>query len=216
MNNTIPYTRRVQIITQRFNALLAEASDLGPLESKGDDRSIYGLKTEVAFELPGHVLTLEVPDSWFEVPDQLDAYLTRTIAAALQKIDQSKAKVKRFFAMRPHSLELVKAPLCGSCGESMVKHDATRWICTKDDCDQNTTLVRVDGVYPFTKIESTKSREDELEELVEARERWAKLERKIADTMANVIRGKEASQANLVMKVIYDTLRSVQVWMKGD
>ena len=87
MNNAIPYTRRVQIITQRFNALLAEVSDLGPLEPKGDDRSIYGLKTEVAFELPGHVLTLEVPDSLLETPGKLDAYLVSTIAAALQKID---------------------------------------------------------------------------------------------------------------------------------
>ena len=136
MNNVNLHANRVRTIVERFNALLADASDLGPFEPSGA-LSIYRLKTEVVFELPGHVLTLEVPDLLLETPGQLDAYLVSTIAAALQKVYQPKAKVKRFFAM-------------------------------------------------------------------------------IADAMANVTRGKEASQANLVMKVIYDTLRSVQVWMKGD
>jgi len=179
-------------------------------------------------------------------------------------------------------LAFVQAPRCDGCGEPMVKHDATRWICNNDECDQNTTPVRVSGVYPFTVINTADpppvqrlactlcgavvstdlpgdvivraaltcpdcaQAERDLEaELKAERERWAKLERKVADTMAMVTKSKDASQARLILRAnslkaagcqeheqatgeallavdemrrayaIYDALRSVQIWMKG-
>jgi hypothetical protein len=174
-------------------------------------------------------------------------------------------------------LSLVSAPRCDGCGEPMVKHDATRWICNRDECDQNTTPVQVDGVYPFTVVkppkrlccttcgaevstavpgdvvvraaitcpECVQAEADVEAELTAIRERWQKLEEKVAQAMGHATVAREAREAELVMKAqglkvagckeyaqasgemllqvdevrrayaIFDALRSVQIWMKG-
>jgi hypothetical protein len=203
-------------------------------------------------------------------------------------------------------LSFVKAPRCDGCGEPMSRYDATRWICSSDECDQNTTPVAVSGVYPFTVVEpreqtfETKSghrlvdqsgevvpgtveiagepatrdlraiceeivdyakhgdlydRSDlilelraalsEPDELTALRERWAKLEQKVAQAMGHAQVARTTREAELCMKAnnlktagcrehakasgemllgvdevrrayaIFDALRSVQIWMEG-
>jgi hypothetical protein len=75
---------RVNEIAERFNDLL-ELYHLGPFEPVDDDRNIYKLATEVAYEINGHRLILEVPDPWLET-HMLEEYLGLTIVGNLEEL----------------------------------------------------------------------------------------------------------------------------------
>jgi hypothetical protein len=124
-----------------------------------------------------------------------------------------------------------KCPGCGEPTERRHDIDGGPRFCSKCDDD-----IRADLHGQIGELQR---------QLDEERERWQKLEKKVAWGMAGVTRSKDAAQARLIMGAnglkaagcqehealtsdallavdemrrayaIYDALRSVQIWMKG-